>query len=138
MSAPRRTKIVVASTGVVLVLAIGALLFVLLRTTEEDRVAEAVDRFVTAVDTEDQAGILDALCGAEAASLTGDDDFDPAYNGHTSGSPREREIAGVRIDGDVAAARLTRPGQPPTTLYLLRENGGWKVCAPAAERFAGA
>ncbi|GAB3571564.1 hypothetical protein GCM10027445_27050 [Amycolatopsis endophytica] len=114
-----------------LVVVVGGVLFLLLRTTEEDRVEDVADRFVTAVDTQDQRTMVELLCASEAAAVTGDDDYDPAYDGYTSGFARARSLDDVRISGDAASVRLTRPDQEASTLYLLRENGVWKVCASA-------
>ena len=46
-------------------------------------------------------------------------------------SPLPVEISEVRVTGDVASVRVTRPPVPATTMYLRKENGVWKVCAAA-------
>ncbi|MER6302327.1 hypothetical protein ABT247_22590 [Kitasatospora sp. NPDC001539] len=40
------------------------------------------------------------------------------------------DVSDVRIQGDTASARVTRPGVD-ATIHLRREAGVWKVCEPA-------
>ncbi|HVV09524.1 hypothetical protein [Amycolatopsis sp.] len=103
--------------------------------SDEEQIKGVLVTFAAAVDAEDQPAMLKILCQDEAAEMTDADDFEPD-------APRVQidashwqppTISDVRVFGDVASATLA---QPPTvsTLYLRKETGSWKVCAPAADQ----
>ncbi|MGH7485187.1 MAG: hypothetical protein ACREMY_06220, partial [bacterium] len=95
--------------------------------------------FATAVDMEDQARIVSLLCKEEADVFTDSDGYDPANNGGVA-TPENHfpssTTSGIHIAGDVASARVTRSAKYSTTLYFRKENGEWKVCAPAADQLS--
>jgi hypothetical protein len=108
-----------------------------LRPGDDEGVRTAVQRLVYALDRHDAPALAAALCRQEAADVTEDDDFIADDVGApTPAPPSPVEVRDIDVRGDVAAATLVRPGNPPTVLHLLREDGTWKVCAPAADRFA--
>ncbi|MPY59338.1 Rv0361 family membrane protein [Streptomyces spongiae] len=105
--------------------------------TDESRIRKLVEDFAVAVDRDQQSVVLRLLCTAEAEALREDDSFDPSEPRPTdSPSVRPVKVAGIRVDGAIASARVTRPSQPAVTLYFRKEKGTWKVCAPAADTAA--
>ncbi|MGH3392533.1 MAG: hypothetical protein ACRDOO_26995 [Actinomadura sp.] len=96
---------------------------------DEARIRDAVKEFAHAVDREDAATALRLLCAEEAASAV---ESGISENDHGLGSRDERpvETSNIRITGDLAQARMTRPSQQPATLYLRKESGTWKLCDP--------
>jgi hypothetical protein len=108
-----------------------------LRPGDDEGVRTAVQRFDSALDRHDAPALAAALCRQEAADVTEDDDFTADDIGApTPAPPSPVEVRDIALRGDVAAATLIRPDSPPTVLHLLREDDTWKVCAPAADRFA--
>ncbi|WP_433392667.1 Rv0361 family membrane protein [Micromonospora sp. KLBMP9576] len=102
--------------------------------TDETRIRKLVEDFAVAVDSDDQPGILNLLCAEEAEELMADDDFDPSQAPPAEvPSPRPVTVADIRVDGGTASATVTRPSQPDVTLHFRKENGAWKVCAPAGD-----
>jgi hypothetical protein len=124
----------------VVLIAVGATataLVLQLRPSDDEGVRTAVQRLVYALDRHDAPALAAALCRQEAADVTEDDDFIADDVGApTPAPPSPVEVRDIDIRGDVAAATLVRPGSPPIILHLLREEDTWKVCAPAADRFA--
>jgi hypothetical protein len=104
--------------------------------SDETKIQRLVGDFATAVDRDDQDKLLGLLCAEEASDITEDDDFDPANNGGPITDPgdnRPVRAADIRVTGDTASARITRPAQPDTTLYFRKESGHWRVCASAGD-----
>jgi hypothetical protein len=98
-----------------------------------------VEHFAVAVARDDQPAVLKLLCASEAEALMEDDDFDPSQAPPDgSAAVRPVTVADIRITGDTASARVTRPGQQDVTLHFRKESGTWKVCAPAGDPTASA
>jgi hypothetical protein len=107
--------------------------------TDEDQIRAVLSNFAAAIDTEDQPGMLQMMCQEEATGITDSEDYDPAAP-RASVDPRQLEppnISDVRVFGDVASAKVTRRSTN-STLYLRKENGHWKLCAPAANQIPAA
>ncbi|WBB71265.1 hypothetical protein O7602_16005 [Micromonospora sp. WMMD1128] len=129
--------------GVVLLAACGVGAFLLLRgggspksagATDETRIRGVVGDFAAAVDRHDQTAILGLLCAEEAEEFRADDDFEPSREPLAeSPSLRPVDAADIRVTGDTASAEISRPGQRDVTLHFRREDGAWKVCAPAGD-----
>lgn len=130
------------TAGLVVLGGVGTLLYVVFVVNgDAAQVRRTVESFAAAVDSDDLATTVGLLCADEARDITEDDDYDPdpidnppaatADPGPAKVTPSE-----VRIRGDVAAATLTHVGGPPTTLYLRKDGGSWKVCAAAEQQFA--
>lgn len=97
---------------------------------DQARIKKVASQFATAVDRADVAGIVGLLCPEEAGGIT-DSDLPP--DGKELGATaRPVHLSDIRITGDVAGVRVTRPGLT-TNLYLRREVDGWKVCASAGD-----
>ncbi len=135
---------VLAATALVVLTALGVGLYVFLAGREEREVRSVADSFVTAVDTADEARIVGLLCPEEAADITGNEnllppetssDLAPDASTAAADPAFAREITDIEVADDVASARVVRPDQEPFTLYLRKDASGWKICAPAEERF---
>lgn len=126
------------SVGLLILVAAGIVISVVVAraNSDEAKIAAVVDDFAVAVDQSDQATILTLLCAEEASSITEDDDYDPADNGPVTGQQKRPSVStsDIRVNGDTASAKIARPSQPDTTLYFRKEDGGWKVCAPAGDQ----
>jgi hypothetical protein len=126
-----------AAAGLVLVVLAGVVVWVVVARTNSDeaKIQRLVGDFATAVDRDDQDKLLNLLCAEEARAITEDDDYDPANNGGPITDSRKIPVKAtdIRVTGDTASARITRPSQPATTLYFRKEAGRWKVCAPAGD-----
>ncbi|WP_433136962.1 hypothetical protein ACQPZ8_33230 [Actinomadura nitritigenes] len=96
---------------------------------DERRVSGAVTDFAHAVDREDSATALGLMCAEEEQSAV---ESGASTTDHGLGSRYERPVktSDIKISGDVARVRLTRPSQQPATLYLRKEGGAWKMCDP--------
>jgi hypothetical protein len=96
---------------------------------DEAQIRTTVEKFAHAVDREDTATMIAMLCEEEAQSLI---DEVPSPDAHGLGPSYERpiNISDIRVTGDVAKARVTRPAQQPATLYLRKEANTWKLCDP--------
>ncbi|MGI5321073.1 Rv0361 family membrane protein [Actinomadura nitritigenes] len=96
---------------------------------DERRVSSAVTDFAHAVDREDSATALGLMCAEEEQSAV---EAGASTTDHGLGSRYERPVktSDIKISGDVARVRLTRPSQQPATLYLRKEGGTWKLCDP--------
>lgn len=96
---------------------------------DERRVSSAVTDFAHAVDREDSATALGLMCAEEEQSAV---ESGASTTDHGLGSRYERPVktSDIKISGDVARVRLTRPSQQPATLYLRKEGGTWKMCDP--------
>jgi hypothetical protein len=120
--------------GCVVVTRVGGDQATVLSTSDEAKIRKLVNQFAAAVDREDQAAIVALLCTEEAEGITDDEDYDPSRDGGvTERRTAPITISDIRITGDVASARISRPSQPDTTLYFRKENGVWKVCAAAGD-----
>jgi ketosteroid isomerase-like protein len=97
---------------------------------DEDQIRTTVEKFAHAADREDTAAMISMLCEEEAQSLTADGE--PSSDGRVLSPNYERpiKVSNIRVTGDVAQARVTRPAQRPATLYLRKETGTWKLCDP--------
>ncbi|GAA2118027.1 Rv0361 family membrane protein [Actinomadura napierensis] len=129
----RRRRRLVLLAGALTALAVfaGAAAYGVHRWTHRDerRVSSAVTDFAHAVDREDSATALGLMCAEEEQSAV---ESGAATTDHGLGSRYERPVktSDIKISGDLARARLTRPSQQPTTLYLRKEGGTWKLCDP--------
>ncbi|MFD0901841.1 hypothetical protein [Actinomadura sediminis] len=103
---------------------------------DEARVHATVERFAHAVDREDMVTTLGLLCDEEARSLI-ESGVPEKERGGDGSAERPVETSDVRIIGDLAEVRLTRPSQEPATLYLRKEGGSWKMCDPERDRWPG-
>ncbi|MBQ1040777.1 MULTISPECIES: hypothetical protein [Micromonospora] len=104
--------------------------------SDEAVIDKLVSDFAIAVDQDDQDKILGLLCAEEALDITEDDDYDPANNGGPivdPGPERPVKASDIRVTGNTASARITRPDQPDSTLTFRKESGHWRVCAPAGD-----
>ncbi|MFD0817185.1 hypothetical protein ACFQ0D_02365, partial [Micromonospora zhanjiangensis] len=103
--------------------------------SDEAKIQRLAGDFAAAVDRDDQGKILSLLCAAEAADITEDDDYDPAEGGPvvSPGPTRPVKTSDITVTGDAASARVSRPGQPDTTLHFRKESGHWRVCDPSGE-----
>ncbi|MEU9019766.1 hypothetical protein [Actinomadura sp. NPDC048394] len=96
---------------------------------DERQVSSAVTEFAHAVDREDSATALGLMCAEEKQSAV---ESGASTTDHGLASRYERPVktSDIKISGDLARARLTRPSQQPATLYLRKEGGTWKLCDP--------
>ncbi|GAA1593984.1 hypothetical protein GCM10009678_90200 [Actinomadura kijaniata] len=134
---PRRNLVFLLSLPVLLVAAAVAVVAGHLATSgpdlggggEQGKVRKVVTDFAAAVDRNDNAAVLSMLCPQEAEGVA--DDLDsPGDRGDPRAELVPITVEDVRITGDVAEARVTRPRQRPATLFLRREGGVWKLCDP--------
>ncbi|MFG1779203.1 hypothetical protein ACGFIG_22610 [Micromonospora sp. NPDC049048] len=141
---PKAVWIAVAvAVGLLILAACGAGLYAVARLTgawgpssasDETRIRTLVEEFAVAVDRDDQPAILNLLCAEEAEEIMADDDFDPSQAPPADvPSPRPVTVTDIRVDGSTASATVTRASQPGVTLHFRKENGTWKVCAPAGD-----
>lgn len=135
---PRRRRVLAVTAVVVGALvvtgAVVARVLVARATSDEARIRALVSQFAVVVDGEDQDGILALMCREEAEDITDDDDYDPSRPPPTDPPPpRPLRVFDVRVDGTIASARITRPGQPGTTLWFREEDGRWTVCSHAEQ-----
>jgi ketosteroid isomerase-like protein len=134
-------KIIAAVAAVAGIAAAGVFLYVNIPgdhqtwSGDETRIRVLVKDFATAVDTEDQAGLVRLLCAEEAAGITDDDDYNPADDS-AAAEPQIGQLSvqtsDIHVTGDTASAQVARAADEPRTLYFRKEQGAWKVCAPAA------
>jgi hypothetical protein len=132
---PRFTKwqVWAAVCAVAALLAVSGILYFALggdENTPEGQVRQVLDDFATAVDTEDQARIVDLLCAEEAANITEDDDYDPTATGAEPATLVDRQISDIHVAGENASARITFPTHESFTIHLRQEKGTWHICAP--------
>lgn len=95
----------------------------------EAQIRATVEKFARAVDREDTATMIAMLCEEEAQSVI-DEIPSPDDSGLGPGYERPIDVADIRVTGDVATVRVTRPAQQPVTLYVRMEAGTWKLCDP--------
>lgn len=102
--------------------------------TDETRIRGLVEDFAAAVDQRRQSSIVDLLCADEAEEFQADDDFEPSPE-PLAAPPSARPVTAtdIRVLGETATAAVSRPGQQDVTLSFRKENGAWKVCAPAGD-----
>jgi hypothetical protein len=108
------------------------------RDSDEAEIRRLVKDFAVATDYVDTRTLVELLCAEEAEGVT-DSAWYNAKDPDTMGpvimpddwQPASVETSEVRVVGDVASARVTRDGRS-FTLYFRKEDGRWKVCAPAA------
>ncbi len=99
--------------------------------TEQSRIKKAVADFALAVDRGDTPRMVGLLCLEEARGVT-DDGLDSGdAERDTRSKPIPVTTSDIRIKGSVASVVVTRPAQKPTAVYLRKEKGAWKLCAPA-------
>jgi hypothetical protein len=120
--------------GLVLLLGLGITAYVVVArsNSDEEKIRRVIGDFAVAVDRQDQARVIALLCEEEADDIREDDDYDPANDGGVDPPAKTPvDVSDIRVNGDVASARISRPSRPDATLYFRREAGTWKVCAPA-------
>jgi hypothetical protein len=127
----RRRPVLLAGALTALAVLAGAAAYGADRWTHRDerRVSGAVTEFAHAVDREDSATALGLMCAEEEQSAV---ESGASTTDHGLGSRYERPVktSDIKITGDLARVRLTRPSQQPATLYLRKEGGKWKLCDP--------
>jgi hypothetical protein len=121
----------------VVILATGTVIFAVVANANSDstKIKKLVDRFAVAVDTQDQAAVTGLLCADEASDITGSDGYKAANNGGATQTTTKAipvETTDVKVTGDTATARVSRPPQTAVTLHFKKENGTWKVCDPGS------
>ncbi|MFC0041836.1 hypothetical protein [Actinomadura rayongensis] len=94
---------------------------------EKDEIRKTVKEFAGAVDRNDNVTLLSMLCPQEAAGVADDIDA-PDGRGDPNAKPIPIKVDDVKINGNVAEVRVTRPRQKPATLFLRKEKGVWKLC----------
>lgn len=99
--------------------------------SEESRITKVVADFALAVDRGDTPRVVGLLCPEEARGVTDNDADSGDGERDTRSKPIPITSSDVRIKGNVASVLVTRPAQKPTAVYLRKEKGGWKMCAPA-------
>ncbi len=105
--------------------------------SEQTKIRKVVAEFAVAADQVDMPKVLSLLCTQEAAELTSHDEAPTRGDRLVGVKPNPVTTSGITIKGDVAAVLVTRPAQKPAHLYLRKEKGTWKVCAPAGDPPAG-
>jgi hypothetical protein len=102
---------------------------------DEARIRRLVADFAWATDRTDQAQIIRLLCAEEAQELKDSDGYDPSNDGRYDPSATRVPVTtgDIRVSGDTAQARISRPNQEPVTLHFRKEHGSWTVCAPAGD-----
>ncbi|MEV0968430.1 Rv0361 family membrane protein [Microtetraspora glauca] len=95
----------------------------------EAQIRTTIEKFAHAVDREDTVTMVAMLCEEEAQSVI-DEVPSPDDPGLDPSHERPIDVSDIRVTGDVAKARVTRPAQQPATLYLRKEAGTWKLCDP--------
>ncbi len=132
---------ILLGAAIVAVVTVGAGLYAFIEGRNAREIRSVVDGFVTAVDTADQAKVVSLLCQEEAAVLIQhlDEPPEPLPPAPAPGDPAfAREVTEVEVRDDAASAEVIRPDEEPYPLYLRKEAGVWKVCAPVEEQFTGA
>ncbi|MGW1372995.1 Rv0361 family membrane protein [Streptomyces sp. NPDC002446] len=101
--------------------------------SEQSRIEKVVADFALAVDRGDTPKMISLLCQEEASGIA-DNDGDPGDDDRdTQSKPIPITTSEVRITGDTASAVVTRPALKPAAVYLRKEKGAWRMCAPAAK-----
>ncbi|GAB3276322.1 hypothetical protein GCM10027589_01870 [Actinocorallia lasiicapitis] len=96
---------------------------------DQGDIRRAVTAFSAAVDRNDNVTLLSLLCPAEAVNV--EDDIDsPDSTGDPQAPIHPLTIGEIKITGEVAEVTVSRPEQAPATVFLLRQNGAWKLCDP--------
>jgi hypothetical protein len=141
MSRKRRIFGIVAAGLFVVAMAGGITLYIHAQVTSDDaQIQRVVNKFAVSIARVDYAGIYSSLCQEEAESFADTADFDPTdpADNPVAAKPESQfstsTTSDIRIVGDVASAKVTRSAKYSTTLYFRKENGQWKVCAPAADQ----
>jgi hypothetical protein len=99
--------------------------------SDQAKITRTIDRFAEAVDTGDMPRALSYMCAAEAQQITDDPDYEADDTGTIdSGKRLPVNVSDIRITGNSATARLSRPPAEPRTLRLQKEAGAWKLCNP--------
>ncbi|MFJ9407299.1 hypothetical protein [Streptomyces sp. NPDC101393] len=75
------------------------------------------------------------LCREEARGVIDDGTGDGERD--TRSKPIPVTTSDVRIEGKTAGVVVSRPAQKPATVHLLKEEGVWKMCAPAEKSRQG-
>jgi hypothetical protein len=140
-SSKKNKSLIGAATARESIAAVGIFLFLVAGcggNSDEARIQKVVDGFATAVDAQNQAEIIGLLCKEEAAAITDDDDYEPDGNGGVSTTQEQNrsvKVSDIQVMGEIASARIARPPNDSRTLFFRKEEGNWKVCAPAAANF---
>ncbi|WP_369355266.1 hypothetical protein [Streptomyces sp. cg2] len=104
--------------------------------TEQSKVQQAVTDFALAVDRGDTAKMVALLCLDEAHGVADNDDNSADGERDSRSKPIPTTTSDVRIKGSVASVVVTRPAQKPVSVYLRKENGTWKMCAPVEKSWS--
>ncbi len=107
--------------------------------TDDAEISSVLLDFANVVESGSTQQVVELLCAEEAATfadrVSGGEEAE--QGGATEDGRRQRpvDISDIVIRGDIASVRVARPPSEPRPLYLRREDGRWKVCAPVAEQF---
>jgi ketosteroid isomerase-like protein len=134
---PRPWWIAGAVAGILLVATAGIVFAVAATREDSDEagIRRLVADFALAVDRGDQQRLVRLLCAEEATEVKESDGYNPGRDGEYDRSVTEAPAttSDIKVTGDTAQARISRPGQDPTTLYFRKEDGSWTVCAQAGD-----
>jgi hypothetical protein len=126
--------LITSIVGAVLLVAGGVVAYLLVAraNSDEAKIQRLVQDFAVAIDYADQEKVLSLLCTEEADRIREDDDFHPRDTAGPAPEDATAEvtISDLRVTGDTASARITRPSRPAATLHFTKEGGEWKVCDP--------
>lgn len=126
---PRRTIVLICALLVLSAAAVAVYLAASGSDGEQEDIRRTVVDFAHAVDRDDTATVLTMLCAQEAEGVV-DDVASPGDRGDPRAEVVPITVSGIRVTGDVAEVRVTRPQQSPVTLFLRKEDGSWKLCDP--------
>ncbi len=135
----RKTWWTLTAVGVLLaavVVCVGVFLRPERGDTEQSKVQKVVADFALAVDRGDTSTMVALLCLEEARGITDNDDNSADGERDTRSKPIPTTTSDVRIKGNVASAVVTRPAQKPASVYLRKEDGTWKMCAPVEKSWS--
>ena len=95
--------------------------------------------FADAVDESDIKKASQFLCGLDRFHyLDHHDQQTVDSGGEEQPIYRDLRVTNVDVRGTVAAATVSRKGQPDSTFYYRQEGGSWYVCTTAEQDYAAA